>query len=60
MYKRQPGFTFGVGPAGGYVGRLSDADRDALAARCAEVLGPPPFEVRASAWAVTARATPAG
>jgi len=53
-------FTFGVGPAGGYVGRLSDADRDALAARCAEVLGPPPFEVRASAWAVTARATPAG
>jgi SAM-dependent methyltransferase len=53
-------FTFGVGPAGGYVGRLSDADRDALAARCAEVLGPPPFEVRASAWAVTARATAAG
>ena len=53
-------FTFGVGPAGGYVGRLSDADRDALAARCAEVLGPTPFEVRASAWAVTARATPAG
>jgi SAM-dependent methyltransferase len=49
-------YTFGVGPAGGYVARLSDDDRDALAARCADLLGPPPFEVRASAWAVTARA----
>ena len=49
-------YTFGVGPAGGYVAQLSDAGRDALAARCADLLGPPPFEVRASAWAVTARA----
>jgi SAM-dependent methyltransferase len=53
-------YTFGVGPAGGYVGRLSDTDREAVAARCAALLGPPPFEVRATAWAVTARATPAG
>lgn len=49
-------YTFGVGPAGGYVARLSDSDRDALAARCAALLGPPPFEVRATAWTVTARA----
>ena len=49
-------YTFGVGPAGGYVARLSDDGREALAARCAALLGPPPFEVRASAWAVTARA----
>ena len=48
-------FTLGVGPAGVYVGRLSPGDRDALAARCAELLGPPPFEVRASAWTVRAR-----
>ena len=52
-------FTLGVGPAGVYVGRLSPGDRDALAARCAELLGPPPFEVRASAWTVRAR-PPAG
>ena len=52
-------YTFGVGPAGAYVGRLSEADRAALAARCAELLGPPPFDVRASAWAVRAR-PPAG
>jgi SAM-dependent methyltransferase len=51
-------FTFGVGPAGGYVAGLSDDDRGALAARCADLLGQPPFEVRASAWAVTARAGP--
>jgi hypothetical protein len=49
-------FTLGAGPAGGDVARLSDDDRDALAARCAGLLGPPPFEVRAAAWAVTARA----
>lgn len=53
-------YTFGIGPAGAYVAQLSDDGREALAARCAAVLGPPPFEVRASAWAVTARVTPAG
>lgn len=53
-------YTFGIGPAGAYVAQLSDDGREALAARCAALLGPPPFEVRASAWAVTARVTPAG
>jgi SAM-dependent methyltransferase len=49
-------FTLGVGPAGGYVDRLDQQRRDALAARCAELLGPAPFEIGASAWAVRATA----
>jgi SAM-dependent methyltransferase len=48
-------YTFGIGPAGGYVGRLSEDGQEALAARCAALLGPPPFEIRAVAWTVTAR-----
>jgi SAM-dependent methyltransferase len=48
-------FTLGVGPAGVYVGRLPEAERHALAARCAVLLGPAPFELSASAWAVRAR-----
>ena len=49
-------FLLGVGPAGAYVARLDGADRDALRDRCAELLPAAPFEVRASAWTVFARA----
>ena len=49
-------FTLGVGPAGVYVARLPETDRHALAAHCAVLLGPAPFELRVSAWAVRGRA----
>jgi SAM-dependent methyltransferase len=49
-------FTLGVGPAGGYVAGLDQQRRGALAARCAELLGPAPFETGASAWSVRATA----
>lgn len=48
-------YTLGVGPAGAYVAQLDDKRRDALRARCAEVLPPAPFEITASAWCVRAR-----
>ena len=47
-------FTLGVGPAGSYVAGLDPEARSSLAGRCAELLPDPPFEVTASAWAVTA------
>ena len=50
-------FTLRVGPAGDYVGSLSDNGREALRTRCGEVLGPPPFEIVASAWSVRAHAS---
>ena len=49
-------YTLGVGPAGDYVARLDEAQRDELRRRCARALPPPPFEVSASAWCVRARA----
>jgi SAM-dependent methyltransferase len=49
-------FTLGVGPAGAYVGRLDEAQRDSLRSRCMRLLPPPPFEIAASAWCVRARA----
>jgi SAM-dependent methyltransferase len=49
-------YTYGVGPAGGYVARLDDDRRDALRDRCRDYLPSAPFEVAASAWAVCARA----
>ncbi len=49
-------FTLGVGPAGGYVARLDGPRRAALRERCAQRLPPAPFEIRASAWCVRARA----
>ncbi|MGN6612239.1 MAG: SAM-dependent methyltransferase, partial [Angustibacter sp.] len=49
-------FTLGVGPAGAYVRGLDDDAVHRLRERCAERLGPGPFEVPATAWAVTARA----
>lgn len=47
-------YTLGVGPAGDYVAGLRPAARERLRARCAEALGPGPFEVTATAWAVRA------
>jgi hypothetical protein len=49
-------YTLGVGPAGGYVGSLDGAARDAVRARCAALLPPAPFEVDALAWCVRAHA----
>jgi hypothetical protein len=49
-------FTLGVGPAGAYVARLDEAQRDALRSRCVRLLPPSPFEIAASAWCVRARA----
>jgi SAM-dependent methyltransferase len=49
-------YGFGIGPLGEYVARLDDAARERLRARCAAALGPAPFTVRATAWAVRARA----
>jgi SAM-dependent methyltransferase len=48
-------YTLGVGPAGDYVSGLDEAGREALRARCAELLPSGPFEVAASAWSVVAR-----
>lgn len=47
-------YTMGVGPAGAYVQRLDPDARDGLRAACRARLGDGPFEVRASAWSVTA------
>ena len=48
-------FTLGVGPAGAYVASLDGERREALRQRCRLGLGPPPVEISATAWAVTAR-----
>jgi hypothetical protein len=47
-------YTYGVGPAGSYVASLPATGRDELRRHCAELLGPAPFELRASAWCATA------
>jgi SAM-dependent methyltransferase len=49
-------FTLGVGPAGAYVSQLGQTQREALRARCEEILPSAPFQVRATAWSVLARA----
>jgi SAM-dependent methyltransferase len=49
-------FTLGVGPAGAYVARLVPERREALRARCEQLLAAPPFPVKASAWCVRAQA----
>jgi SAM-dependent methyltransferase len=49
-------FTLGVGPAGAYVARLEQAQREGLRRRCVQLMPPPPFEIVASAWCVRARA----
>jgi SAM-dependent methyltransferase len=49
-------FTLGVGPAGAYVARLGQAQRENLRLHCAQLLPAPPFHVSASAWCVRGRA----
>ncbi len=49
-------YTYGVGPAGGYVARLDAERREALRATCATRLPEGPFELSASAWCVIGRA----
>ncbi len=48
-------YTFGIGPLGEHIAGLDDDRRDALRARCAELVGPAPFTITAHAWAVRAR-----
>ena len=47
-------YTFGVGPAGEYVASLSPEHREALRARCHELVGDE-VALTSSAWAITAR-----
>jgi SAM-dependent methyltransferase len=47
-------YTLGVGPAGDHVAGLDAAGREALRARCADLLPPAPIDVEATAWAVRA------
>jgi hypothetical protein len=46
-------FTLGIGPAGDYVVSLDPGRRGPLRERCRRLLGPAPFEIDATAWAVT-------
>jgi SAM-dependent methyltransferase len=48
-------YAAGIGPLGTYIAGLDDAAVLRLRDRCAEALGPTPFTVRASAWAVRGR-----
>jgi SAM-dependent methyltransferase len=48
-------FTLGIGPAGDYVGSLDPGRRGQLRERCRALLGPAPFEIDATAWALTCR-----
>jgi SAM-dependent methyltransferase len=48
-------YTFGVGPAGGYVAGLSGDDLAALHDRCRDRLPAAPFEITAAAWAARGR-----
>jgi SAM-dependent methyltransferase len=50
-------FTLGVGPAGAYVAGLDEARREQLRQRCRELLPAGPFDIEASAWAATGRAS---
>ncbi len=49
-------YTLGVGPAGSYVADCDPQHREALRARCRELLPPRSFETAAVAWAARARA----
>jgi SAM-dependent methyltransferase len=48
-------FTLGVGPAGAYVSQLTQVQRQALRARCEQLLPPAPFHICATAWSVRAQ-----
>jgi SAM-dependent methyltransferase len=47
-------YTFGVGPAGDHVAGLDEDQRAALRDRCAELMGPAPFDVVGRAWCMRA------
>jgi SAM-dependent methyltransferase len=47
-------YTFGIGPAGGYVASLSQARRQRLRDQCRQLLRAEPVQVSATAWVVTA------
>jgi SAM-dependent methyltransferase len=49
-------FSLGVGPAGAYVAKLDADRREALRARCEQLLPSAPFRLDASAWCVRADA----
>ena len=49
-------FTYGVGPAGSYVARLTPELQDALRDSCRALLSPGPFTLTAWAWAARGRA----
>jgi SAM-dependent methyltransferase len=49
-------YTLGVGPAGDYLAALAPDARAALRERCQRLLPSGPFEVSATAWAVTGQA----
>jgi trans-aconitate methyltransferase len=49
-------YEMGVGPAGDYLAALDDGLRARVRERCAELLAEPPFDQRATAWAMRARA----
>ena len=53
-------YTLGVGPAGVYVAGLDEPGREALRARCAELLPDAPFTMPAIAWCMRARWPEAG
>lgn len=44
-------FNRGVGPAGAYLQKLPEADRERVRARARELAGTEPFTIRARAWA---------
>ncbi len=46
-------FTLGIGPAGDYVASLDPERRGLLRELCRRLQGPAPFEIDATAWAVT-------
>jgi SAM-dependent methyltransferase len=49
-------YTLGVGPAGDFVKRLAERDRDRLRDHCRDLLPTGPFTVSATAWTLLARA----
>ena len=46
-------YTYGVGPAGAFVGRLDPSTRDRVREACREQLGDGPFTITARAWTTT-------
>jgi hypothetical protein len=47
-------YTFGIGPAGGYVASLPQDRRQRLRDQCRQLLPAEPVQVSATAWVVTA------